>query len=32
MATLLVTHDEAEARVMGDRGYRVLQGALERVW
>jgi ABC-type Fe3+/spermidine/putrescine transport system ATPase subunit len=32
MATLLVTHDEAEARVMGDRGYRVLQGVLERVW
>ena len=32
MATLLVTHDEAEARAMGTRGYRVVQGGLEAVW
>ncbi len=32
MATLLVTHDEAEARAMGTRGYRVVQGGLEPVW
>jgi ABC-type Fe3+/spermidine/putrescine transport system ATPase subunit len=32
MATLLVTHDEAEARAMGNSGYRVVQGGLRRVW
>ena len=32
MATLLVTHDEAEARAMGNSGYRVVQGGLQRVW
>ncbi len=32
MATLLVTHDEAEARAMGNSGYRVVQAGLERVW
>ena len=32
MATLLVTHDEVEARDMGTRGYRVVQGGLEAVW
>lgn len=32
MATLLVTHDEAEARAMGTRGFRVVQGGLQAVW
>ncbi|MES2583884.1 MAG: ABC transporter ATP-binding protein [Pseudomonadota bacterium] len=32
MATVLVTHDEAEARAMGTRGYRVVQGGLQVVW
>ena len=32
MATLLVTHDEVEARAMGTRGYRVVQGALQAIW
>ena len=32
MATLLVTHDEAEARAMGTRGYRVVQGGLQSLW
>lgn len=32
MATLLVTHDEAEARAMGTRGYRVVQGGLQAIW
>jgi ABC-type Fe3+/spermidine/putrescine transport system ATPase subunit len=32
MATLLVTHDEAEARAMGGRGYRVVQGGLLPLW
>ena len=32
MATILVTHDEAEARAMGTRGYRVVQGGLQVVW
>jgi ABC-type Fe3+/spermidine/putrescine transport system ATPase subunit len=32
MATMLVTHDETEARAMGSSGYRVVQGGLERVW
>lgn len=32
MATLLVTHDEAEARAMAQRGYRVLDGTLQLLW
>ncbi len=32
MATILVTHDEAEARAMGTLGYRVVQGGLQSVW
>jgi len=32
MATLLVTHDEAEARAMGVRGYRVVRGSLQSAW
>ena len=32
MATLLVTHDEVEARSMGTRGFRVVQGGLRAVW
>lgn len=32
MATLLVTHDEVEARSMGTRGFRVMQGGLQAVW
>lgn len=32
MATLLVTHDEVEARAMGTRGYRVVQGGLQAIW
>jgi ABC-type Fe3+/spermidine/putrescine transport system ATPase subunit len=32
MATVLVTHDEAEARAMGSSGYRVVQGGLQQVW
>lgn len=32
MATLLVTHDEVEARAMGARGYRVVLGGLQAVW
>jgi ABC-type Fe3+/spermidine/putrescine transport system ATPase subunit len=32
MATLLVTHDEAEARALGTRGYRVVQGSLQLLW
>ena len=32
MATVLVTHDEAEARAMGTRGYRLIQGNLQAVW
>jgi len=32
MAAILVTHDEAEARAMGTRGYRVVQGGLQVVW
>jgi len=27
-----VTHDEAEARAMGNRGYRVVQGGLQQIW
>lgn len=32
MATILVTHDEVEARAMGTRGYRVVQGGLQTLW
>ncbi len=32
MTTLWVTHDEAEARAMGQRGFRLQQGALAPVW
>ncbi len=32
MAVLWVTHDEAEARAMGDVGMRLLAGALQPVW
>ena len=32
MATLLVTHDEVEARSMVTRGFRVVQGGLRAVW
>lgn len=32
MATVLVTHDETEARAMGTRGYRVVQGVLQAIW
>jgi ABC-type Fe3+/spermidine/putrescine transport system ATPase subunit len=32
MATLLVTHDEAEARALGQRGYRLVDGVLLPQW
>jgi ABC-type sulfate/molybdate transport systems ATPase subunit len=32
MATLLVTHDEAEARALGQRGYRLVDGVLAPQW
>ena len=32
MATILVTHDEVEARAMGTRGYRLIGGALLPAW
>jgi ABC-type Fe3+/spermidine/putrescine transport system ATPase subunit len=32
MATILVTHDETEARAMGTRGYRLVDGALAVQW
>jgi ABC-type Fe3+/spermidine/putrescine transport system ATPase subunit len=32
MATILVTHDEAEARAMGRRGVRLAAGGLEVLW
>ena len=32
MATVLVTHDEAEARAMAQRGYRLLEGKLVSLW
>jgi len=32
MATLLVTHDEVEARSMAQRGYRLLSGKLTVLW
>jgi ABC-type sulfate/molybdate transport systems ATPase subunit len=30
--TLLVTHDEEEARAMAVRGYRLAQGLLHPLW
>jgi len=32
MACVLVTHDEAEARAMGQRGYRLVGGQLHALW
>ncbi len=32
MACVLVTHDAAEARTMGQRGYRLHEGRLEPLW
>jgi ABC-type Fe3+/spermidine/putrescine transport system ATPase subunit len=32
IATLLVTHDEAEARTLGQRGYRLVDGVLVAQW
>jgi ABC-type Fe3+/spermidine/putrescine transport system ATPase subunit len=32
MATVLVTHDEAEARSMATRGLRLVDGCLEKLW
>jgi ABC-type Fe3+/spermidine/putrescine transport system ATPase subunit len=32
MATVLVTHDENEARAMGTRGLRVVDGRLDALW
>jgi ABC-type Fe3+/spermidine/putrescine transport system ATPase subunit len=32
MATLLVTHDETEARALGQRGYRLVDGVLVPQW
>ena len=32
MTTVLVTHDEAEARAMAQRGYRLLEGKLVSLW
>ena len=32
MATLLVTHDEAEARAMAQRAFRLISGRLELLW
>jgi ABC-type Fe3+/spermidine/putrescine transport system ATPase subunit len=32
MAVLWVTHDEAEARSVGARGFRVADGALQQLW
>ena len=32
IATVLVTHDEAEARAMAQQGYRLEQGRLSRIW
>jgi len=32
MATVLVTHDEAEANAMATRGLRLVSGQLERLW
>ena len=32
MATVLVTHDETEARSMGTSGYRLVNGGLQLIW
>jgi ABC-type Fe3+/spermidine/putrescine transport system ATPase subunit len=32
IATVLVTHDEAEARAMAQEGYRLTDGRLSRIW
>jgi ABC-type Fe3+/spermidine/putrescine transport system ATPase subunit len=32
MATVLVTHDETEARAMGTSGYRLMNGGLQQIW
>ena len=32
MGCVLVTHDEAEARAMGQRGYRLVNGQLQLLW
>lgn len=32
MTTVLVTHDAAEARAMAQRGFRLTQGRLQRLW
>jgi ABC-type Fe3+/spermidine/putrescine transport system ATPase subunit len=32
MATVLVTHDEVEARAMAQQGFRLEQGRLSRIW
>jgi ABC-type Fe3+/spermidine/putrescine transport system ATPase subunit len=32
MACVLVTHDEAEARAMGQRGHRLVAGKLQTLW
>ena len=32
MATLLVTHDETEARAMASRGFRLVDGRLQPLW
>jgi ABC-type sugar transport system ATPase subunit len=32
MACVLVTHDEVEARAMGQRGYRLVKGELQWLW
>lgn len=32
MATVLVTHDEAEAQAMATRGLRLVEGRLEQLW
>lgn len=32
MATLWVTHDEAEARAVAQRGFRLVDGALQALW
>jgi len=32
MACILVTHDEAEARAMGQRGHRLVAGRLQTIW
>jgi ABC-type Fe3+/spermidine/putrescine transport system ATPase subunit len=32
MAVVLVTHDEEEARALGDRGFRLVDGELQQIW